>query len=119
MRVDRFIENASELLRREGEMDNTYFVFYTDNGVHLGQHRFMPGKLQPYEEDITFRSLCADLASLVESSNRSSSATTTSLRLWLTWEAPTFRPLWTGAVSSRLRRARQPSGRAPPSSAQG
>ena len=54
MRVDRFIQEASELLRREGEMDNTYFVFYTDNGVHLGQHRFMPGKLQPYEEDITF-----------------------------------------------------------------
>jgi N-acetylglucosamine-6-sulfatase len=54
MRVDRFIQVASELLRREGEMDNTYFVFYTDNGVHFGQHRLMPGKLQPYEEDVTF-----------------------------------------------------------------
>jgi N-acetylglucosamine-6-sulfatase len=54
VRVDRFIEKASELLRREGEMDNTYFVFYTDNGVHFGQHRFMPGKLQPYEEDTAF-----------------------------------------------------------------
>lgn len=54
MRVDRFIEEASELLRREGEMDNTYFVFYTDNGVHFGQHRLMPGKLQPYEEDVNF-----------------------------------------------------------------
>ena len=54
MRVDRFIEKASELLRREGEMDNTYFVFYTDNGVHFGQHRFMLGKLEPYEEDTTF-----------------------------------------------------------------
>jgi N-acetylglucosamine-6-sulfatase len=54
MRVDRFIEKASELLRREGEMDNTYFVFYTDNGVHFGQHRLMPGKLEPYEEDVNF-----------------------------------------------------------------
>jgi N-acetylglucosamine-6-sulfatase len=54
MRVDRFIEDASELLRREDEMDETYLVFYTDNGVHFGQHRFMPGKLQPYEEDINF-----------------------------------------------------------------
>src|SRR5215217_103221 len=35
-------------------MDNTYFVFYTDNGVHFGQHRFEHGKLQPYEEDINF-----------------------------------------------------------------
>jgi arylsulfatase A-like enzyme len=54
MRVDRFIEDASEMLRREGEMDETYFVFYTDNGVHFGQHRFMLGKLQPYEEDVNF-----------------------------------------------------------------
>lgn len=54
MRVDRFIADASDLLRRKGEMNNTYFIFYTDNGVHLGQHRFGHGKLQPYEEDINF-----------------------------------------------------------------
>ena len=35
-------------------MDNTYFVFYTDNGAHFGQHRLRHGKLQPYEEDINF-----------------------------------------------------------------
>ena len=54
MRVDRFIGNASDLLRRKGEMDNTYFVFYTDNGAHFGQHRFAHGKLQPYKEDTNF-----------------------------------------------------------------
>jgi N-acetylglucosamine-6-sulfatase len=54
MRVDRFIGNASDLLRRKGEMDDTYFVFYTDNGAHFGQHRFGHGKLQPYEEDVNF-----------------------------------------------------------------
>jgi N-acetylglucosamine-6-sulfatase len=54
MRVDRFIRDASDLLRRKGEMDNTYFLFYTDNGVHFGQHRFMHGKLKPYEEDVNF-----------------------------------------------------------------
>ena len=53
-RVDRFIAKASEILRRRGEMDNTYFVFYTDNGAHFGQHRLPHGKLQPYEEDINF-----------------------------------------------------------------
>ena len=53
-RVDRFIANASDILRRSGEMDNTYFVFYTDNGAHFGQHRLTHGKLQPYEEDINF-----------------------------------------------------------------
>ena len=54
MRVDRFIAQATDLLRRRGEMDNTYFVFYTDNGAHFGQHRFGHGKLQPYEEDVNF-----------------------------------------------------------------
>ena len=54
MRVDRFIGSASDLLRRKGEMDNTYFVFYTDNGAHFGQHRFGHGKLQPYKEDTNF-----------------------------------------------------------------
>jgi N-acetylglucosamine-6-sulfatase len=54
MRVDRFIGNASDLLRRKDEMGNTYFVFYTDNGSHFGQHRFPHGKLQPYKEDTNF-----------------------------------------------------------------
>jgi N-acetylglucosamine-6-sulfatase len=54
MRVDRFIGDASGLLRRKGEMGNTYFVFYTDNGAHFGQHRFGHGKLRPYEEDTGF-----------------------------------------------------------------
>jgi N-acetylglucosamine-6-sulfatase len=54
MRVDRFTGRASDLLRSKGEMDNTYFVFYTDNGAHFGQHRFEHGKLQPYQEDTNF-----------------------------------------------------------------
>jgi N-acetylglucosamine-6-sulfatase len=54
MRVDRFVADASALLRQKGEMDSTYFLFYTDNGAHFGQHRFEHGKLQPYEEDVNF-----------------------------------------------------------------
>jgi N-acetylglucosamine-6-sulfatase len=54
MRVDRFVGNASVLLRRKGEMDDTYFVFYSDNGDHFGQHRLPHGKLQPYKEDTGF-----------------------------------------------------------------
>jgi N-acetylglucosamine-6-sulfatase len=54
MRVDRFVGRASDMLRSKGEMDNTYFVFYTDNGSHFGQHRLPEGKLEPYEEDINF-----------------------------------------------------------------
>src|SRR5215217_1483275 len=54
MRVDRFVGRASDLLRSKGEMRDTYFVFYTDNGVHFGQHRLAHGKLQPYREDTSF-----------------------------------------------------------------
>jgi N-acetylglucosamine-6-sulfatase len=54
MRVDRFIREASDLLRSKGEMGNTYFVFYADNGDHFGQHRLPHGKLQPYKEDTNF-----------------------------------------------------------------
>ena len=54
MRVDRFIARASDLLRSKGEMGNTYFVFYSDNGNHFGQHRLSHGKLQPYKEDTNF-----------------------------------------------------------------
>jgi N-acetylglucosamine-6-sulfatase len=54
MRVDRFIRKASDMLRSKGEMGNTYFVFYTDNGDHFGQHRLTHGKLQPYQEDTNF-----------------------------------------------------------------
>jgi N-acetylglucosamine-6-sulfatase len=36
MRVDRFVRDASDLLRRKGEMSNTYFLYYTDNGAHFG-----------------------------------------------------------------------------------
>jgi N-acetylglucosamine-6-sulfatase len=54
MRVDHFIRKASDMLRSKGEMGNTYFVFYTDNGDHFGQHRLTHGKLQPYQEDTNF-----------------------------------------------------------------
>jgi hypothetical protein len=33
-------------------LENTYIVFTSDNGYHLGQHRFLNGKFQVYEEDI-------------------------------------------------------------------
>ncbi|AHY47369.1 Sulfatase [Rubrobacter radiotolerans] len=38
-------------LRKSGELDNTYFIFTSDNGYHLGNHRLGPGKMTGYEED--------------------------------------------------------------------
>jgi N-acetylglucosamine-6-sulfatase len=54
MRVDRFVADLTDLLHRRGELDDTYIVFYTDNGAHFGQHRFEHGKFEPYKEDVNF-----------------------------------------------------------------
>ena len=35
-----------------GETSNTYFVFSSDNGYHMGEHRLMPGKMTAYDTDI-------------------------------------------------------------------
>jgi N-acetylglucosamine-6-sulfatase len=39
-------------LEDTGELDNTYIVFTSDNGFHMGQHRLGAGKMTTYEEDI-------------------------------------------------------------------
>jgi N-acetylglucosamine-6-sulfatase len=33
-------------------LNNTYIIFTSDNGMHLGEHRIPNGKARPYEEDI-------------------------------------------------------------------
>ncbi len=50
--VDRMIGRLEQRLRAEGVADNTYIVFSSDNGFHLGQHRLTPGKLTAYDPDV-------------------------------------------------------------------
>jgi N-acetylglucosamine-6-sulfatase len=50
--VDEGIEKIVNTLAGHGELENTYIFFTSDNGYHLGQHRFLNGKFQVYEEDI-------------------------------------------------------------------
>lgn len=50
--VDEAIEQIVLQLAALGELENTYIVFTSDNGYHLGQHRLTNGKAQIYEEDI-------------------------------------------------------------------
>lgn len=45
------IRRMRTLLKQRGELDNTYIIFTSDNGYHLGQHRLPPGKQTPYETD--------------------------------------------------------------------
>lgn len=50
--VDRAVRDLVRTLRDNGQLDDTYVVFTSDNGHHLGQHRLQSGKLTAYEEDV-------------------------------------------------------------------
>jgi N-acetylglucosamine-6-sulfatase len=47
--VDRTVGHLYHVFKDLGELGNTVFIFYTDNGVFFGEHRIR-GKLYPYEE---------------------------------------------------------------------
>jgi arylsulfatase A-like enzyme len=50
--VDRGIAHLLHTLSTTKQLDNTYVVFASDNGFHLGQHRMPAGKQTAYETDI-------------------------------------------------------------------
>jgi hypothetical protein len=43
---------AIAALAASGQLNNTYIVFSSDNGYHLGQFNLAGGKQTPYEEDV-------------------------------------------------------------------
>lgn len=49
--VDEMVGRLVGALRDTGELSNTYVVFTSDNGYHLGEHR-LQSKSTPYEETI-------------------------------------------------------------------
>lgn len=50
--LDRTVAMVVRALRRTGQLDETYLVFTSDNGLHAGEHRLPEGKNTPYDEDI-------------------------------------------------------------------
>jgi N-acetylglucosamine-6-sulfatase len=50
--VDEMVAELSARLERHGISEDTYLIFTTDNGYHVGQHRLQPGKQCSYKEDI-------------------------------------------------------------------
>jgi arylsulfatase A-like enzyme len=50
--VDAMVAALVETLRDTGALENTYVVFTSDNGYHLGEHRLALGKSTPYDESI-------------------------------------------------------------------
>jgi arylsulfatase A-like enzyme len=47
--VDEAVEAIVGELKREGELDDTYIVFTSDNGYMQGEHDIPSGKMLPYE----------------------------------------------------------------------
>jgi len=50
--VDRMIGALQAAVKSIGAEQNTYFVFSSDNGYHMGEHRLLPGKMTAYDTDI-------------------------------------------------------------------
>jgi arylsulfatase A-like enzyme len=50
--VDRGVARLVSTLQRTKQLDNTYVVFTSDNGFHLGDHRLPGGKGTAYDTDI-------------------------------------------------------------------
>ncbi|KAI1771206.1 arylsulfatase [Hypoxylon cercidicola] len=49
--VDEIMEDVINLLDAKGALENTYIIFTTDNGYHIGNHRVPAGKALFYAED--------------------------------------------------------------------
>ena len=50
--VDDMVEQVMQKLEQKHLLDNTYVIYSSDNGYHVGQHRLQCGKQQCFEEDI-------------------------------------------------------------------
>ncbi|KAI0883263.1 Arylsulphatase [Annulohypoxylon maeteangense] len=50
--VDELVDGLISRLEDYGILEDTYIVYSSDNGYHIGQHRLQPGKSCGYETDV-------------------------------------------------------------------
>lgn len=50
--VEDMVQAVLETLATQGQLENTYVIFTSDNGFHFGQHRMQQGKTTGYHEDL-------------------------------------------------------------------
>lgn len=50
--VDDMLGRIVRTLKKGNALDNTFILFTSDNGFHMGEHRLSSGKSTPYMEDV-------------------------------------------------------------------
>jgi N-acetylglucosamine-6-sulfatase len=50
--VDEMVFEIVQTLEQGGQLENTFIIFTSDNGFHMGEHNFSGGKELPYTEDV-------------------------------------------------------------------
>jgi arylsulfatase A-like enzyme len=50
--VDELVDGLFQRLESHDLLKDTYVMYSSDNGYHIGQHRLQPGKSCGYEEDV-------------------------------------------------------------------
>ena len=50
--IDELIGTLRDALAARGQLSNTYIMFTSDNGLHMGEHRLAAGKQTAFEPDI-------------------------------------------------------------------
>jgi N-acetylglucosamine-6-sulfatase len=50
--VDKLVADVERTLAAKHLLRNTYIVFSSDNGYHMGEHRLLPGKMTAFDTDI-------------------------------------------------------------------
>lgn len=50
--VDELVDQLITRLEQSDKLENTYIIYTSDNGFHVGQHRLPPGKTCGFDEDI-------------------------------------------------------------------
>ncbi|MEU8845238.1 sulfatase [Streptomyces sp. NPDC048564] len=92
--IDRMIGKLRATVARAGEADNTYFVFSSDNGFHLGEYRLKAGKQTAFDTDVRVPLVIAGPG---VAAGRTSDAQVSNIDL-----APTFQRIGGAPVSSRV-----------------
>ncbi|WP_316751370.1 sulfatase family protein [Streptomyces herbicida] len=91
--VDKMVGELRSTLTRAGVADNTYVVFSSDNGFHLGEYRLKAGKQTAFDTDVR--------VPLVIAGPRVAAGSTSSAQVSNIDFAPTFQRIGGAAASSR------------------